>query len=126
MIKTVKIGSNNIDMKSSAYTMFSYKDETGRDILKDIKAINETYERIEKLPEAERDMAWLGEFTGIIELALKMTYIMAKEFNPQTPDYKTFLKGLDTLTDNNMSWIQEVLELAISPLLGRIQSSQNK
>lgn len=126
MIKTIKIGSKNYDMKASAFTMFSYKNETGRDILKDIKAINEIYSKIESLPEEEREMAWLGEFQSIIEIALKMSYVMALEFNPKLGDYKDFLKGIDTLSDDNMGWIQEVLGLAINPLFGRIQSSQNK
>lgn len=123
MIKTITLGNKNYDMKSSAYTMFAYKDETGRDLLNDIKSINEVYEKINGLPEEKREMAWLGEFSEIVELGLKMAYIMTKENNPLIGDFKTFAKNIDSINENGMNWMQEVLQLAINPLLGRIQSS---
>ena len=125
MVKTIKIGNTEYDMKSSAYTVFAYKDQMGRDLLADISTINDTYTRIGKLPEAEQTSEWLKEITGVIEIALKLAYIMIKEQNNQFKDYNEWLKEIDAITGTGNSWIQEVMELAIAPFLGRIQSSQN-
>lgn len=125
MVKTIKIGSTAYDMKSSAYTVFAYKDQMGRDLLADISKINDTYIEINKLPEEEQTGAWLNEITGVIEIALKLAYIMIKEQDKSFKNYEEWLQEIDAITGTENSWIQEVMELAISPFLGRIQSSQN-
>ena len=124
MVKTIKIGSKEYDMKSSAYTVFAYKDEMGRDLLADISYINDKSTEINKLPEEAQTGAWLNEITGVIEIALKLAYIMIKEQNKEFKPYKEWLQEVDAVTGEGNSWIQEVMELAISPFLGRIQSSQ--
>lgn len=124
MVKRIRIGSTEYDMKSSAYTVFAYKDQMGRDLLADISTINDKYTEISKLPEEAQTGAWLNEITGVIEIALKLAYIMIKEQNKQFKEYDEWLKEIDAITGTGNSWIQEVMELAIAPFLGRIQSSQ--
>ena len=126
MVKTVKIGSKEYNLKSSAFTMFSYKNETGRDLLKDLEQLNTTVSKINKLSEEEQASAWLTEFTPIIEKALKITHIMIKEQDKSFMEYEEWLKDIDCLFNGEMSWITEVIEVAIAPFFGRIQNSQNR
>lgn len=124
MIKTIKIGENSYDMKSSAYTMFKYKNETGRDLLKDINSINTKYSYITKLSEDEQDSAWMEEITGIIENVLRLAYVMIVEQNKEFKSYDEWLKELDGMLENQ-EWVMEVLELGMSPFRRGIFSSQN-
>ena len=41
MLKIIKIDKTDYKMKSSAYTAFAYKDETGRNFLSDIMKLSE-------------------------------------------------------------------------------------
>ena len=111
MKKQVKIGEKEYFMKSSAYTQFKYKDDTGRSLLTDLKAISNH--------DAE-DIA--NNVDDLLEMLLKMSYIMIQEADEkQVGTYNEFLKELDGLFDEN-NWISEVLELAISPLSRGIQT----
>lgn len=123
MVRTIKIGYKSYDLKASAYTMFLYKDKTGRNLLEDIGYINEKYNAIIKLQEDEQSNAWLGELTGIIEKILKLAHLMIQEQNPSFKSYEEWLKELDYLMDDT-SWIMEVLEVGISPFCGRVSNSE--
>ena len=123
MIKNVKIGKTDYVLKSSAFTIFAYKDETGRDLLSDINSINKKYIEISKVSEEEQDSLWLEEITPIIEHTLKIAYIMIKEVDKNFKDYKEWLKDLEELLENP-NWIMEVLEVAIAPFRGRVQETQ--
>lgn len=113
MQKVIKIGDKQYTMKSSAYTQFAYKNETGRSFLTDIKSLTEATEsglEYEKLEE-------------VTELLLKIAYVMAKEGkDAQVTDYKTFLQGIDNLCDDQ-EWITEVVTLACSPLSRQLQNN---
>lgn len=111
MKKQVTISGKDYFMKSSAYTQFKYKDDTGRSLLTDLKAISNH--------DAE-DIA--NNVDDLLEMLLKMSYIMIQEADEkQVGTYNEFLKELDGLFDEN-NWISEVLELAISPLSRGIQT----
>ena len=51
--KTIKISNQEYVIKSSAYTMFAYKDFTGRDLLNDVQSLKNMYYEINKLPTKE-------------------------------------------------------------------------
>lgn len=113
MERIIKISNKDYKMKSSALTQFSYKNETGRSFLNDLqKLTNVNTEDTEKL----------DEFT---ELILKVAYIMTKEADKsQVTNYEDFLSNIESLYDN-ADWINEVLELACSPLSGQLQKNNN-
>lgn len=104
MVKTIKIDGVNYDMKSSAYTQFAYKDLTGRSFLGDIQ----------KLTELKGDD--FLKVDGLIETILDIAYVMVQEAD--SSKYKNeqdFIKSINVLFDDP-SWIEEVIELAITPL----------
>lgn len=123
MLKTVNIGNKDYVLKSSAYTIFAYKNETGRDLLVDLNSINEKYIKISKLTEEEQNSAWMNEITEIIENALKIAHIMIRENDKTFKEYNEWLKDIDELLENP-NWIMEVLEVGIAPFRGRIQGIQ--
>lgn len=123
MLKTVNIGKKDYVLKSSAYTIFAYKNETGRDLLVDLNSINEKYIKISKLTEEEQNSAWMNEITGIIENTLKIAHIMIRENDKTFKEYNEWLKDIDELLENP-NWIMEVLEVGIAPFRGRIQGIQ--
>ena len=123
MLKTVNIGKKDYVLKSSAYTIFAYKNETGRDLLVDLNSINEKYIKISKLTEEEQNSAWMNEITGIIENTLKIAHIMIRENDKTFKEYNEWLKDINELLENP-NWIMEVLEVGIAPFRGRIQGIQ--
>lgn len=126
MVKTVKIGNKDYNLKSSAYTMFKYKNDMHRDLLKDIILINDKYTEISNLPAEEQDLKWLDEISGILDMALHLAYIMIQEQDKNfTVSFEEWLKDLDGLVEDK-NWIEEVLEVGVSPFLGRIQNSQQQ
>ena len=126
MVKTVKIGNKEYDLKSSAYTMFKYKNDMQRDLLKDISTINDKYTEISNLPKEEQDVKWISEISGILDMALHLAYIMIQEQDSNfKTSYEDWLKELDALCEDT-EWIPSVLEVGISPFLGRIQNSQQQ
>lgn len=125
MVKTIKIGDKEYNLKSSAFTMFAYKNETGRDFLQDLQELNTTVIEINKLPKEEQDAAWLKELTPIFEKALRLAHIMILEQDKTFKSYEDWLKDLDSLFSDNMTWLSDVIEVGIAPFLGRIQNSQN-
>lgn len=125
MVKTITIGNKEYNLKSSAFTMFSYKNQTGRDFLQDINSLNEKVNEINKLPKEKQNSAWLNEFSSIMEIALKLAHIMIMEQDRTFKSYDEWLKELDNLMGDGNTWLQEVLEVGIAPFFGRIQNSQN-
>ena len=119
MRKVVRISEKEYSMKSSAYTQFKYRDVTGRKMLDDIQKIS----NISQLKEEEQ----IAKLDDVIELLLRMAYIMIEEADAsQVTTYDEFLKGIDGIFDN-IEWINEVIELATSPLSRGIQThTQNK
>lgn len=112
MERIIRISNKDYKMKSSALTQFSYRNETGRSFLKDLNKITTL--------NAE-DMEQLDEITDLI---LKVAYIMTKEADKtQVANYEEFLSNIENLYDN-VEWINEVLELACSPLSGQLQTNK--
>lgn len=108
MKKTITINGKNYIAKSSAYTQFKYRDDTGRRMLSDLQEISKLQEK----PEEEQ----LNYVEELLEITLKMAFIMIQEADSsQVTSYDEFLKNLDGVFDNQ-DWISEVVELAISPI----------
>lgn len=120
MIKKIKIGNIDYDMSSSAYTQFKYKNDTGRSLLKDLTEFGKKYENISD----DNMLLNIDSLDDTMELVLRLAYVMITEADKnQVESYEDFLKK----TDNYLAetdWINEVVELATSPLSGNIQTIQ--
>ena len=108
MIKTIQIGNKAYDLKSSAYTMFSYKNLTGRDLLKDIGRIHALQKKAQ-----ESEEVWLDSLGDVLDIIEHLTYTMYLEANGKTVSFEEFLKGMDGILED-ITWITEVMELAMS------------
>lgn len=110
MRKVIKIGDREYSIKSSAYTQFKYRDDTGRRLLDDIQEVS----NIRNLSESEQ----ISKTDDIIELLLKIAYIMIQEADEkQVSSFEEFLKEIDELFDNP-EWINDVIEAATAPISG--------
>ena len=108
MKKVVNISGKEYTMKSSAYTQFKYRDETGRKMLKDLQ-------NLVKLQDAKEDEMIEG-IDDLTEVLLKMAYVMIEEADAnQVKGYDEFLKEIDNIYENT-DWMNEVIELATSPI----------
>ena len=110
MKKIIKISGKDYTMKSSAYTQFKYKNDTGRKLMQDINTLTKI--RTKNKGEILED---LDEF---LEILLRITFTLIEEADSdQVKDFDDFLKNIDeVLTDDE--WINEVMELAVFPISG--------
>lgn len=123
MQKIIAIDSKEYSIKSSAFTMFSYKNETGRDLLEDLNLINAKFKSISAKAKEEQSNEWMNELTGILKNILKLTYIMIKEANKDFMPYEDWLHDLDDLFSNT-TWIKDVIITGMSPFSRRLQNAK--
>ena len=108
MRKIITISGKEYTMQSSAWTQFKYKNDTGRRMLQDLRDIS-------KLQEADED-TMLNGVDDLTEILLKIAYVMIEEADQnQVKSYDDFLKSINSLYEDT-NWINEVVELATSPL----------
>lgn len=113
MKKIVTISGKEYSMKSSAYTQFKYKNDTGRKLLEDLA----------KLEEMSAGVNGVEKVDDLTELILRIAYIMIEEADAsQVKSYEEFLKGIDGIYDDQ-TWIEGVMELAIAPFSRGVQGS---
>lgn len=130
MRKIIRIGSKDFEMQSSAYTQFKYKDETGRSLVKDLITLADKYKDLANKDFGNSELQdiinqWddLDEF---LMMTLKIAFIMTHEADSnQASNFETFLKQVDGYMDN-INWFGEVVELALSPLSGQVQTFIHK
>lgn len=108
MKKIITISGKEYTMKSSAYTQFKYKNDTGRRMLQDLQ-------ELAKLQDASQD-DMINGLDDLTEIVLKMAYVMIEEADSsQVKGYDEFLKSIENLYENT-DWISEVISLATSPI----------
>ena len=108
MKRIIKIGNKEYEMKSSAYTQFKYKNDTGRKLLKDLQDLTQLQDK-----EESEMITSIDDLTDIV---LRISYVMIEEADPsQVTTFEDFLKGIDGLFDNT-EWIHEVISLAVAPI----------
>lgn len=108
MKRIIKIGNKEYEMKSSAYTQFKYKNDTGRKLLEDLQNLTQLQDK-----EETEMIASIDDLTDIV---LRISYVMIEEADPsQVTTFEDFLKGIDGLFDNT-DWINEVISLAVAPI----------
>lgn len=100
-------------MKSSAYTLLSYKEQTGRELISDIGLMQEQV-------GDDGEINYKG-FSNIIGCALDMAYVMASEYDGSIGSKVDWLKGLESLEG---TWVNDVLALAMSVFQGRLSENE--
>lgn len=123
-MKEITIGTKKFNMKSSAYTQFKYKDITGRSLIKDLTMLGKKYADIGEIKEEEA-LEKYDDLEEFIMTALRMAYIMSVEGKSFNGTFENFLMEIDNYLDN-LDWISEVMDLALSPLSRNIQTNQIK
>lgn len=119
MLKIIKIDKTDYKMKSSAYTAFAYKDETGRNFLSDIMKLSE-YKSL-KDSNTVKSAEMLDDLNLLL---LRIAYIMIKEADEsQVIDFKSFVGSIESLYSDS-SWTEEVINLAVMPISGQLQSNK--
>ena len=111
MEKKITIGEKEYLMKSSAYTQFKYKDETGRSLLKDLMTLGKTFDGVKDQDALES----FDELNDFLTTTLRIAYIMCLEAKSFSGAFEDFLMETDNYLEN-VDWIMEVMDLAISPL----------
>lgn len=114
MKKIVNINGNEYTIQSSAYTLFAYKDLTGREMLEDIQKLSDSQEL------STGKLTLIGD---LIYVLLDLLYVMYREATPNGKEKKDLLKELDGIFDDP-SWANDVMECAVSPLSRQLQTSK--
>lgn len=123
MEKTIKIGSKEYKMSSSAYTQFKYKNDTGRSLMQDLASFETKYKDLLNIKEEDVNADMLGQIDEIMQLVLRVAFIMANENDKsQASTYEDFLKQIDDYY-SDLTWLTEVVELATSPFQRRLQTN---
>lgn len=113
MKKIINIDGKEYTMKSSAYTQFAYKNQTGRSLIQDVKQIMNVVDKLETDFELV-DM--------VSEPLLDMSFVMIQEADEkQVATKEDFIKSIDNLFDD-CEWANEVLTLAINPISRQLQN----
>ncbi len=109
MRKIIKIGNKEYTMQSSAFTQFKYRNDTGRKLMQDVNRITELRKK-----DSETILEDLDEF---LEIILNVAYVMIEEADPnQTKSFEDFLRNTDALFDTQAEWVEDTIELAMSPI----------
>ena len=125
MERTIRIGTKEFKMSASAYTQFKYKNDLGRSYIKDLTKISKQYNDLQKEVSEEEALEKFDDLDDFITTILRIAYIMSCEAKSISGSFEDFLMQIDDYY-NNTDWISEVVDLAISPLSGKIQTSQVK
>lgn len=113
MNKNIKIGQKEFGMEASAYTLLSYKEQTGRELITDIGLMQEQVGE-------DGEINYKG-FSNIIGCALDMAYTMASEYDASIGSKVDWLKGLKSLEG---TWVNDVLALAMSIFQGELPENE--
>lgn len=117
MVKRVKIGNKEYDMKASVLTLETYKRLYDKDLMKVVADLNSKYSNVDTDD-------WLAQVQPIVLDILKIAHIMIQEQNPSFMSYEDWVKDLDNILENP-HWIVDVLGVAMSPFRTRIFEKQN-
>lgn len=124
MKKIIRISNKDYEMASSAFTLFSFKDETGKNLLDVLSEINKKQKKISEMTPEEQEEAWLSEIGYILDDVLHLAFVMYKEADKTATNFNDFARGIDNILDDDGKWIMEVVELGISPFSGNLQASK--
>ena len=119
MKKTIKIGNKEVEIKSSAFTMFSYQNKYGRDLLEDMMLIKD---KIFGIKEQNNSDEQVRNIMPIIKIVFNLCYTMAEEADPSIKEQSEWLKEFDNIFEDN-AWINDVIEVGMSPFRRTVQKT---
>lgn len=124
MEKTIKIGSKDFKMSSSAYTQFKYKNDTGRSLMADLVGCQDKYKLLLDEKNITTDsLEYMNELDDLMNMVLRIAFIMTNEADKnQAQTFEDFLKQTDNYF-GDLTWLNEVVELATSPFSRGIQAN---
>lgn len=129
--KTINICGKDYEVSCNAYTRFLYKKMFGVGIMKDMKKLNDfSVKQNEIRKELEKDkklspeeieqqvgMQILEDVDDLIDVILKIAYILIYTENNKVESFEDWLKGIESI-DLGSPWVQEVTELAVDSFHG--------
>lgn len=117
----IEINNVKYQVKSNALTKFHYKKLFGVGIFKDISVLNSINTKSEKIRkelkgtdltdeeiEIEVNNQLMGESDAIIDVALKMAYVLIYTANNQFMSFEQWLGTIDKV-DLKETWVSEVI-----------------
>ena len=113
MEKIISIDGKNIRFRSTAGTLMRYRNNFGRDFIKDIVALEKKFKTV-KTGQSQFELIELDMFE-------KIAWSMAKTANNNTPDIEHWLDDFESFSI--MQILPEIMELLVGNLN---QESQKK
>lgn len=113
MEKIISIDGKNIRFRSTAGTLMRYRNNFGRDFIKDIVALEKKFKTV-KTGQSQFELIELDMFE-------KIAWSMAKTANNNTPDIEHWLDDFESFSI--MQILPEIMELLVGNLS---QESQKK
>lgn len=83
MRKTINIGGTEVELKATASTIRKYRNWFGRDLIVDFKRLQQAFSEGVEVT------------TDVIEVIQDLTYVMAKQADPQIPGIDDWLDSFD-------------------------------
>lgn len=111
MEKTINLGGAEYKLRSSLFTIISYRSTFGTELFSDIK-------QIEKVSSANEE-----DLTTIIDTIFKLTFILHKPFTNKS--YDEFLNDFDFSIITNAKELEN-LSSVIAELIGTIKKVDDK
>lgn len=104
MDKLVKIGNNSYHMRSSLYTPYKYRQDTGKDLLEEIKVLNPKEAKVEMMEMVYK----------VIDIAYVMMAEYSNYYHEKMVTKEEWLMNIDNILEDT-DWIYDVLTLAMYP-----------
>jgi hypothetical protein len=109
MEKTIKLGGKDYKLRSSLFTIISYRGVFGSELFSDVKKLDGIKAKSEE------------EISVLIDTIFKITYILHKPFTDKT--YDEFLNEFDFSIITNVDELQSLAKV-IGELLGSVRKPE--
>lgn len=110
MEKTIRLNETDYKLRSSLFTIISYRSTFGSELFGDIK-------KIEKIGKNEVD-----DLTAIIDTIFRLTYILHKPFTNKS--YDEFLNEFDFSIISDIKALEELAKV-IAELIGSVNNKES-
>lgn len=129
--KTINICGKDYEVSCNAYTRFQYRKMFGVGVMQDMKILKDFSNKQNKIKkeleedkklsqkeiEEELSTRILEDVDDVIDVALRIAYILIYTENDKIESFEDWLKGIETI-DLSSPWIQEVTEFAVNSFHG--------
>lgn len=111
MEKTITLGGKEYRLRSSLFTIISYRNIFGSELFNDIK-------KIDRISKGEKE----EDITLCIDTIFRLTYVLNKPFTDKS--YDEFLGEFDFSIISNLSELENLAKV-IGELIGSVKKPQN-